>query len=163
MAKPEPVAVLFMKLPRKGPCGRNEWRCRADAAAPPGGGKFSDREGLRKVRSKSWSFRVRYHLMQGGARAEACARRVAKSDTITFMYRMLVYAGDSPTRKTRLEAGGVEVHPFLQKPYSIEPAEFDVPPQVTAKGELDLAWHREPGAGRQRTQQSGSESLAYKR
>jgi hypothetical protein len=147
MAKPEPAAVLLMKVPRKGPCRRNEWRCRADAAAPSGGDKFSDREGLRKARSKSWSFRVRYQFMQGGAVPRRAPRRVAKSDTITFMYRMLVYAGDSPPRKTRLEGGGVEVHPVLQKPYPIEPAEFDVPPQVTAKGERDLAWHREPGPG----------------
>jgi hypothetical protein len=60
----------------------------------------------------------------------------------------VVYAGDSPTRKIRLEAGGgVEVHPFMQKPYPIQPVEFPIPPQATAKGELDLAWYREPGQG----------------
>jgi hypothetical protein len=60
----------------------------------------------------------------------------------------VVYAGDSPTRKIRLEAGGgVEVHPFIQKPYPIQPVEFPIPPQATAKGELDLAWYREPGQG----------------
>jgi hypothetical protein len=60
----------------------------------------------------------------------------------------VVYAGDSPTRKIRLEAGGgVEVHPFIGKPYPIQPVEFPIPPQATAKGELDLAWYREPGQG----------------
>jgi hypothetical protein len=63
-------------------------------------------------------------------------------------YRIrIVYAGDSPTRKIRLDAGGVPVHPFLQKPTPIKPVEFDIPAQATAKGELDLAWYREPGQG----------------
>jgi hypothetical protein len=59
----------------------------------------------------------------------------------------VVYAGDSPTRKIRLDAGGLAVHPFMEKPAPIKPVEFDIPPQATAKGELDLAWYREPGAG----------------
>jgi hypothetical protein len=59
----------------------------------------------------------------------------------------VVYAGDSPTRKIRLEAGGVEVHPFMLKPSPIKPVEFDIPTQAMAKGELDLTWNREPGQG----------------
>jgi hypothetical protein len=59
----------------------------------------------------------------------------------------VVYAGDSPTRKIRLEAGGMEVHPWLQKALPVKPVEFDIPAQATAKGTLDLAWYREPGQG----------------
>jgi hypothetical protein len=59
----------------------------------------------------------------------------------------VVYAGDSPTRKIRLEAGGIEVHPWLQKALPVKPVEFDIPAQATAKGTLDLAWYREPGQG----------------
>jgi Glycosyl hydrolase family 20, domain 2 len=59
----------------------------------------------------------------------------------------IVYAGDSPTRKIRLDAGGVPVHPWFQKPVPVKPVEFDIPPQATAKGVLDLSWNREPGQG----------------
>jgi hypothetical protein len=59
----------------------------------------------------------------------------------------VVYGGDSPTRKIRLEAGGGEVHPFLTKPAPARPLEFDIPPQATSKGELNLRWYREPGLG----------------
>jgi hypothetical protein len=59
----------------------------------------------------------------------------------------VVYAGDSPTRKIRLEAGGVEVHPPMQKPSPMRPIEFDIPANAIRNGELDLSWYREPGAG----------------
>jgi hypothetical protein len=59
----------------------------------------------------------------------------------------VVYAGDSPTRKIRLEAGGVEVHPPMQKPSPMRPVEFDIPANAVRNGELDLSWYREPGAG----------------
>ena len=63
-------------------------------------------------------------------------------------YRIrIIYAGDSPTRKIRLDANGIAVHPFIPKPVPVKPVEFDIPQQATAKGELDLAWHREPGQG----------------
>jgi hypothetical protein len=66
----------------------------------------------------------------------------------TAQYKIrVIYAGDSPTRKIRLEAGGMEVHPFLPKPVPIKPLEFDIPAQATKKGVLDLAWYREPGQG----------------
>jgi hypothetical protein len=66
----------------------------------------------------------------------------------TARYKIrIVYAGDSPTKKISLEAGGIEVHPFLLKPSPIKPVEFDIPAQATAKGELDLTWNREPGQG----------------
>jgi len=60
----------------------------------------------------------------------------------------VIYAGDAPTRKIRLEAGaGIEVHPFMPKPVPVKPLEFDIPAQATAKGQLDLSWYREPGQG----------------
>ena len=60
----------------------------------------------------------------------------------------VVYAGDSPRRKIRLEAGqGIEVHPLISKPWPIRPAEFDVPAQAYADGQLTLRWFREPGLG----------------
>ncbi|HEV3202043.1 MAG TPA: hypothetical protein VGZ73_29295 [Bryobacteraceae bacterium] len=60
----------------------------------------------------------------------------------------VVYAGDSPSVKIRLEANGaVEVHPLLQKPTPVKPLEFDIPRQATEKGVLDLSWSREPGLG----------------
>jgi hypothetical protein len=64
-------------------------------------------------------------------------------------YRLrVVYAGDTPRAKTRLEAGdGTEIHPFLPKPSPIRPLEFDLPSHVTSAGTLDLAWHGEPGRG----------------
>jgi hypothetical protein len=64
-------------------------------------------------------------------------------------YRVrVVYAGDSPGRKIRLMAGdGIEIHPLMRKPQPVEPIEFDIPRAATAKGELDLAWYREPGLG----------------
>lgn len=64
-------------------------------------------------------------------------------------YRVrVVYAGDSPRRKIRLEAGdGIEVHPFIEKPWPIKPVEFDVPAAATAGGALTLRWYREPSLG----------------
>jgi hypothetical protein len=64
-------------------------------------------------------------------------------------YRVrVVYAGDSSGRKIRLAAGeGIEIHPLMRKPQPVEPIEFDIPRAATAKGELDLAWYREPGLG----------------
>jgi hypothetical protein len=64
-------------------------------------------------------------------------------------YRLrVVYAGDSPKRKIRLETGGgLEIHPMMAKPWPIRPAEFDVPPRATAKGELTLRWFRDPALG----------------
>jgi hypothetical protein len=59
----------------------------------------------------------------------------------------VIYAGDAMARKIRMEAGGIEVHPFLTKPAPIRPLEFDIPPQATARGELRLTWQREPQQG----------------
>jgi hypothetical protein len=60
----------------------------------------------------------------------------------------VVYAGDSPRVKIRLVANeALEVHPLIAKPQPPQPLEFDVPPQATASGELNLSWYRESGLG----------------
>ena len=60
----------------------------------------------------------------------------------------VVYAGDSPRRKIRLMAGGnLEVHPAIEKPSPVRPAEFDIPQKAIEHGELDLEWRGEPGLG----------------
>jgi hypothetical protein len=59
----------------------------------------------------------------------------------------VVYGGDSLTRKIRLAAGSVEVHPLMAKSTPVRPVEFNIPKQATAKGELDLTWTGEPGLG----------------
>ena len=59
----------------------------------------------------------------------------------------VVYAGDSLSRKIRMTANGIEVHPLISKPVPIKPVEFDIPEQATRGGELTLEWRREPGLG----------------
>jgi len=69
----------------------------------------------------------------------------------TAQYRIrVVYAGDSPGRKIRLQASGpvpIEIHPLMLKPQPVRPVEFDIPRAATAAGELKLWWYREPGLG----------------
>lgn len=63
-------------------------------------------------------------------------------------YRVRVsYAGDNLSAQMRLEADGTEVHPFLKKPDPVRSLEFDIPPQATADGRLQLTWTTEPGRG----------------
>jgi len=64
-------------------------------------------------------------------------------------YRVrVIYAGDAPHMKIRLDCeGGPEIHALISKPQPPAPLEFDIPPEATAKGELTLAWSREPGLG----------------
>jgi len=60
----------------------------------------------------------------------------------------VVYGGDNFEHKIRLVASeGVEIHPFIAKPYPIEPIEFAIPSGVIKKGELILTWSGEPGLG----------------
>ena len=59
----------------------------------------------------------------------------------------VVYAGDSPARKIRMAANGVEIHPLMEKPAPVRPIEFDIPQHITQKGELTLTWTREAGLG----------------
>jgi hypothetical protein len=60
----------------------------------------------------------------------------------------VVYTGDNFRPKVRLLANeSIEVHPFLAKPTPVRPLEFDVPPEATRTGELNLTWFAEPGRG----------------
>ncbi|MFO0937710.1 MAG: hypothetical protein U0798_14490 [Gemmataceae bacterium] len=60
-------------------------------------------------------------------------------------YRVrVVYAGVE-VRKIRLTANDREIHGLITKPY--EPLEFDIPAEVTAKGDLTLTWTQETGTG----------------
>lgn len=64
-------------------------------------------------------------------------------------YRVrVVYGGDSPKQKIRLLANdGLEIHPYLTKPFPFKPVEFDIPAGATRGRELTLSWYREPGLG----------------
>lgn len=64
-------------------------------------------------------------------------------------YRLrVVYAGDGPRKKIRLQANDrIEIHPLLTKPSPIRPIEFPIPREATAAGKLTLQWYREPGRG----------------
>jgi hypothetical protein len=61
----------------------------------------------------------------------------------------VVYAGDMPEMRIRLVANDeTEIHPFIVKPKPVAPVEFEIPHAATQAGELNLAWYREPGLGR---------------
>jgi hypothetical protein len=67
-------------------------------------------------------------------------------------YRIrVVYAGDSPNIKIRLDAdhstGLIEIHPLIAKPAPIAPVEFEIPKRATQSGELNLSWYREAALG----------------
>jgi hypothetical protein len=68
-------------------------------------------------------------------------------------YRVaVVYGGDGPTKRIRLETGpGVEVHGLIAKPRPLTRLEFDLPADAAAtggeNGELILRWRAEPGLG----------------
>ncbi len=64
-------------------------------------------------------------------------------------YRLrVVYAGDNPRPRIRLVAlKDIEVHPWRSKDFPPRPVEFDIPPEATWTGELDLSWFQEPGRG----------------
>ncbi|HZN58019.1 MAG TPA: hypothetical protein VFD71_08090, partial [Planctomycetota bacterium] len=60
----------------------------------------------------------------------------------------VVYGGDGPTKRIRLETGpGVEVHGLIAKPRPLRRLEFDLPADAAASGELILRWRAEPGLG----------------
>lgn len=62
-------------------------------------------------------------------------------------YRVrITYAKDRQSQ-IRLEADGKEIHPLMVKPAAEEPQEFDIPPELTADGELTLNWYRDAGKG----------------
>ena len=64
-------------------------------------------------------------------------------------YRVrVVYGGDSPRVRIRLDAGeGFAVHPLMAKPMPVGPVEFAIPQKAYANGVLHLTWHREEGLG----------------
>ena len=58
----------------------------------------------------------------------------------------VVYAGDNPERLMRLTAGeNIEIHPLIKRAFPYKPQEFDIPPDATARGQLELAWRGQPG------------------
>ncbi len=67
----------------------------------------------------------------------------------TARYRIrVVYPAEAARPRIRLVANdGMEVHPLLARPVPVRPLEFDIPPEATAGGELNLSWFREPGLG----------------
>jgi hypothetical protein len=64
-------------------------------------------------------------------------------------YRVRVlYGGDSPGRRIRLTTNhGVEVHPYIAKPFPFQTVEYAIPVTATAQGELTLIWQGETGLG----------------
>jgi hypothetical protein len=64
-------------------------------------------------------------------------------------YRIrVVYSGDAPHMKVRLDCNGnQQVHPLIEKPWPPRPLEFQIPAEATRTGELTLAWYREMGVG----------------
>jgi len=64
-------------------------------------------------------------------------------------YKMrVVYGTDKPEVRIRCRSSnGVEVHPYLSKPKTPKPMEFDIPASAYARGNMELVWNREPGFG----------------
>lgn len=60
----------------------------------------------------------------------------------------VVYSGDAPRLKIRLDCnGGHPIHPLMKRPWPPKPLEFDVPREATGTGRLTLTWHRQAGLG----------------
>jgi len=60
----------------------------------------------------------------------------------------VIYGGDSPRSKIRLVANnGLEVHPYIVKPFPFKPVEFLIPQAATKDGDLLLSWYGEEGLG----------------
>ena len=64
-------------------------------------------------------------------------------------YRIRVVYSAEPLRKVkvRMEADGEPIHDLMFKPDKMTPLEFAIPESVTADGELNIRWTREPGLG----------------
>jgi hypothetical protein len=74
-------------------------------------------------------------------------RYTGLDDKAAYKIRV-VYGGDDFDHKIRLVANeGIEIHPFIAKPFPIEPIEFEIPAGVIKNGELNLAWTGEQGLG----------------
>lgn len=67
----------------------------------------------------------------------------------TAWYKIrVIYGGDMPRVAIRLVAnGGIEIHPYRQKPFPVVPVEFEVSREATRGGTLELQWTRPPGLG----------------
>jgi len=60
----------------------------------------------------------------------------------------VVYPSDARRIRIKLVANEkYEIHPLMTKPFPMQPLEFDIPPEATRTGQLDLAWTRELGLG----------------
>ena len=60
----------------------------------------------------------------------------------------VVYSGDARRIQIRLAANiNIEIHPLTTRPSPPKPLEFDIPPEATRGGQLDLSWTREQGLG----------------
>jgi hypothetical protein len=94
------------------------------------------------------SYRKSFWTYAGSLNDEQLRVRYTDLDPSAQYKIRVVYAGDSPRQKMRLVANGeIEIHPFIEKAVPYRPVEFDLPREATRKGELNLAWTREPGQG----------------
>ena len=60
----------------------------------------------------------------------------------------VVFAGRPEDPRIRLEANGsIEVHPWLRRPQSMQPLEFEIPAEATRTGTLTLRWYLDAGQG----------------
>ncbi|MFL5246160.1 MAG: hypothetical protein ACJ8FY_29170 [Gemmataceae bacterium] len=79
--------------------------------------------------------------------AALCMRYTDLDRTAQYKIKV-VYAGDNFRVRIRLLANeAMEVHPFIQKDQELKPLEFHIPKAATERGELNLTWTQEPGAG----------------
>ncbi|MFM7319549.1 MAG: hypothetical protein ACKO5E_21585 [bacterium] len=63
-------------------------------------------------------------------------------------YKLRVtYAGDNFRIKIQFAADGRLIHPPIQKPNPHKTLEFEIPPELTADGRLELQFNRDPGVG----------------
>jgi hypothetical protein len=94
------------------------------------------------------SYRKSFWTYAGSLNDEPLRMRYTDLDPAAQYKIRVVYAGDSPRQKMRLVANGeIEIHPLIEKAVPYRPVEFDLPREATRKGELNLAWTREPGQG----------------
>jgi len=69
-------------------------------------------------------------------------------DTHTPYRLRVTYAGEDYSLPMRLVANNhFEIHPSRPRASNPETVEFEVPPEATASGTLELAWTRPPGGG----------------
>jgi hypothetical protein len=74
--------------------------------------------------------------------------RFTSLDPATAYKLRVVYTGDMFQVRVRLTADdSIEIHPFLAKPRTPMPLEFDIPGEATQSGALTLSWNSEPGRG----------------